>query len=96
MSTKVISAASLSSELLHRYIEMRRKLDVEADTILSITSMLALLETCGDDTIKVDPVALGRVNQMIKDNILNIWEILNDFIYIVDAKSELERLEGEL
>jgi len=96
LSTKTSSTAGLGSELLHRYIEMRRKLDVEADTILSITSMLVLLETCGDDTLKVDPVALGKVNQIINDNILNIWEILNDFIYIVDAKLELEQVEGEL
>jgi len=95
LSTKKSSTAGHSSELLHRYVEMRRKLDVEADSILSITSMLALLKTCGDDTIKVDPVALGKVNQIILDNILNIWEILNDYIYIVDAKSELEQLEGE-
>jgi len=84
----------MSAEWVLRYVEMRRKLDVEADTILSITSMLALLETCGDDTIKVDPVALGKVNELLKDNILNIWEILNDYIYIVDANLELERLES--
>jgi len=52
--------------------------------------MLALLETCGDDVIKVDPVALGKVHQIINDNILNIWEIMEDFIYILDAKLELE------
>ena len=75
---------------------MRRKLDVEANSIYSITSMLALLETCGDDRIQVDPVALGKVNQRINSNILNIWEILDEFIYIVQAKLELEELGNKL
>jgi len=96
VNTENSRLGGMSAEGLQRYVDMRHKLDVEADSILSITSMLALLETCGDDTIKVDPVALGKVNQLLKDNILNIWEILNDYIYIVDAKLELERVGGEL
>jgi len=36
------------------------------------------------------PVALGKMHQIINDNILNIWEIMEDFIYILDAKLELE------
>jgi len=83
----------ISTELLHRYVEMRRRIEREANAIHSITSMLALLETCGDDRIDVDPVALGKINKMLNTNILNIWEILDDFIYIVQAESELERLE---
>ena len=88
--------AGISPELLRRYVEMRHKLDLEANTIQSITSMLALLETCGDDSLNVDPVALGKFNQIINRNILNIREILDDFIYIVQAKLELEQLEREL
>jgi len=56
--------------------------------------MLALLETSGDDTLEVAPVALGKINQMLNKNILNIWEILDDFIYLVQAQSELEKLKG--
>ena len=56
-----------------------------------MTSMLALLDRRGDDTIEIDPVALGKINQMLNKNILNIWEILDDFIYRVQAKSELEK-----
>ena len=93
MNTEFSSTGKLSAEWLHRYIEMRRKLDVEANSIHSITSMLALLEFSGDDRIQVDPVALGEVNQSINSNIPNIWEILDDFIYIVQARLELEQLE---
>ena len=92
---KISELEGISSEQLHRYVEMRRKIDVEASSIHSITSMLALHETCGDDSINVDPVALGKINQMINTHILNIWEILDNFIYIVQAKLELERLESE-
>ena len=59
---------------------MRCKLDTEANDIFCITSMLELLETSCDDTIEIDPVALGKINQMLNKNILNIWEILDDFI----------------
>ena len=96
MSARLSSTGKLSSEWLHRYVEMRRRLDVEADSIHSITSMLALFETSGDDRIQVDPVALGKVNQKINNNILNIWEILDDFIYLAQAKLELEQMENNL
>lgn len=91
---KSSSTDKLSAEWLHRYVEMRRRLDVEADSIHSITSMLALFETSGEDRIQVDPVALGKVNQKINNNILNIWEILDDFIYLAQAKLELEQMEN--
>jgi len=80
-------------DLLHRYIEMRHKLDAEANSIFAMTSMLALFDKCGDDRIEVDPVALAKVHQMLNSNILNIWEILDDFIYLVGAKLELGEKE---
>ena len=79
--------------MLSQYVETRRRVDTEANSIFGITSMLALLETCGDDKIEVDPVALGKINQILIKNILNIWEILDDFIYIVQAKSVLDETE---
>ena len=57
-------------------------------------SMLALLDRYGDDTIEIDPVALGKINQMLNKHIQNIWEILDDFIYLVQAKTELEKLKN--
>ena len=73
---------------------MRHKLDTEANNIFCMTSMLALLDRCGDDTIEIDPVAFGKIYRMLNENILNIWEILDDFIYLVQAKSELEKLKN--
>lgn len=95
MNSETLKTGDMSFELLQRYVEMRRRVDVEANSIYSITSMLALLETCGDDRVDVDPLALGKINHMLNTNILNIWEILDDFIYLVHARSELERLKKQ-
>ena len=62
----------ISSELLKRYIEARRKIDTEANNIYVITSLLAALEISTDDRIELDPAALGKINQMLNKNILNI------------------------
>ena len=83
----------ISHDLLRQYVEMRQKIDVETSVVFSITSMLALLETNGNDRIEVDPVALGKINQFLNTKIMNTWEILDDFIYLVQARSELEKLE---
>ena len=91
LNTEILMRDDISTELLHRDVEMRHKIDIEANAIYSITSMLALFETCGDDTIELDPVALGKINQMLNKNIVNIWEIMDDFIYIVQARSILEK-----
>lgn len=88
------STDGISPVVLSRYVEARRRIDAEANSIFSITSMLALLETCGDDKLPIDPVALGKLNLTLNNNILNIWEILDDFIYIVQAKSILDKLEN--
>lgn len=85
----------LSPELLRCYIDMRKKIDVEANSIHCITSMLMHYRHYGHDHLKIDPNALGEVNQIMNDNILNIWEILNDFIHIEQAKAELEQIENK-
>ena len=91
--SKTSSLKEISPHLLHRYVVMRQKLDMEANSIFAITSMLSQFDKCGDDRMEVDPVALAKVHQMMNHNILNIWEILDDFIYLVQAKLELEERE---
>jgi len=95
VNTGKSKTGQLSQKWLQRYVDMRARLNKEANAIHSITSLLAQFENLGDDTIKVDPVALGHVNRMMHDAVLNIWEILDDYMYILDAKLELERLESE-
>jgi len=89
METEQATIKGVSVEMLSSYVETRRRIDVETNSIFGITSMLALFEKCGDDKIEIDPCALGHINQTFNKNILNIWEILDDFIYIVKAKSDL-------
>lgn len=80
----------MSEDMLRSYVAMRQKVDSEAKTIQSLASLLALLQQCGDDRIQIDPVALGYVQSLIEKSILNIWEMLDDFIYIVEARQMLE------
>ena len=93
MKTEISKIEGISTKRLRQYVETRRRIDAEANSIFAMTSMLGLLETNGDDKIEVDPVALGNINQMLNKNILNIWEILDDFIYIVQAQMILADLE---
>lgn len=95
MSTGSPNIEGISAEMLSRYVEMRKHIDAEAKTVYCLSSMLALLQQCGDDRIEVDPVALGHINEMISRGMLNIQEMLDDFIYMVRAQSELGRLGGQ-
>ncbi len=79
----------MSEEMLRSYVAMRQKIDAEAKTIQSLANLLALLRQCGDDKIQIDPMALGHVHSLIESSILNIWEILDNFIYIVEARQVL-------
>ena len=92
MSTKPPDIEGISVEMLCRYVEMRKRIDAEAKTVYCLSSMLALLQQSGDDRIEVDPVALGHVNGMISHSMLNIQEMLDDFIFLVRAESELGRV----
>ena len=96
VNTEISRIEGISAKQLRRYVDIRHNIDIEANSIYAITSLLALMETCGDDTMEVDPVALGKINQILNKNILNIWELLDDFIYIVQAKSELVDHDLEL
>ena len=90
MSTKI---SGISSEWIQRYVETRDRIDIEANSIYAVTSLIALLESCGDDTLNLDPIALGKIHKILNTNILNIWEILDDFIYIVQARMLIEGIE---
>lgn len=89
MDDKTSRISGISSDLLQRYVNARQKINVEANMVYAITSMLCMLANCGDDKIEVDPIALGKIHQILNNNILNIWEILDDFIYIIQAESVL-------
>jgi len=93
MDVETSKLDGLSTQWLQRYVETRDRIDIEANSIYAVTSLIALLESCGDDTLNLDPVALGKIHKILNTNILNIWEILDDFIYIVQARMLIEGKE---
>ena len=76
----------LSPPQLERYRAMRARCDEELKTIQSLSSMLSLLDTCPDATLKVDPVALAHTQRLIAQSALVVLETLEDFIGVVEAK----------
>jgi len=89
MTTETKNIEGITPKMLSRYVEMRRRVDAEMKTAQSLASMLALLRQCGDDKLEVDPVALAHVNELISDSVLNVWEQLDGFIYLVEARMQL-------
>lgn len=83
----------ISKKMLRRYAKVRRKIDQEAMLIESLSSLLNQYRYCGDDTLRIDPVALGHVHGLINRSILNIREYLDDYIYLAAAQLRLGELE---
>lgn len=83
----------ISEEMLRRYIKMREKVSIEAKTIQSLANLLALFQQFSDDTIEIDPYSLGYAQGLIEQSILNILEMLDDFIYIVEAQKMTGTME---
>ena len=59
LNVGVSNTPEMSYEFLYRYVEMRQKVDTEANSIRALSSILALVESCGDDSINVDPLAFS-------------------------------------
>lgn len=86
----------ISHKMIREYVATRQHLDEELRLIYSLSHILASFEKNAiDENLELDPVALGHLNQQINTSILNIWEKLDDFIYIVKAKLILEKLEQD-
>lgn len=83
----------IDSKVLYRYLEARKVIDERADRISNVSRMLSLLEYCGDDTVPVSGHALAFFSDMINSDVCKIIESLDDFIYILDAESVLNKSE---
>jgi len=84
----------ISREKLSEYVLQRQKIDDKLRLIYSLSHLMAGFEKYAiDSDIVFDPVTLGHIHQMINKSVLDIWEILDDFIYLVKAKSELAQFE---
>ena len=82
----------ISHDMLCDYVAKRQKIDAELKTIYSLSHLLAVFENqVAESIITLDPVAPGHVHQLINKSTLNIWEILDDFIYIVEARTAVKK-----
>ena len=71
---------------LKRYLEARKAIAKKADRIVAVSHLLYLLKHCGDDTVEVSANALGTVGDMLDADICGIQEILDGFVYVLDAE----------
>lgn len=84
----------INPQILRQYVEMRARIDAEGETIYSLANLLGLsLRRCEEESLKIDPIALGHIQQIIERSMLKIWSALDDFIGLADAKLALDTLE---
>lgn len=68
----------VSGDPLHRYREIRRKIDPEVRFIQNLTGLLAKFEHTGRARLEIDPVALGLVHASLQQSAINIRQVLDD------------------
>lgn len=78
----------IDREVLKRYVEMRQEVTKRVDRVVAVSHLLSLLKGC-DGMIKVDAGTMAEVGDQIDDNVCGIQELLDDFIYLVDAEEVL-------
>ncbi|MDF7826985.1 hypothetical protein P4B35_23375 [Pontiellaceae bacterium B12227] len=74
---------------LQRYVEMRKQLSKRADRSIALMHLLGLLQYCDEPAIEVDPQALAVVADLVDADVTSIQELLDDWLYIVDAEAAL-------
>jgi hypothetical protein len=87
----MMKAEGIDREVLESYVEMRKAVTKHVDRIVAITSLLMLLKHCGDDLIKVSPMALSELADQIDSDACAIQDLLDDFIFQGDAEAILEQ-----
>ena len=87
-----MSIEGVTPEVLERYVRARKAIGNHADRIVAISHLLALLEHC-DGVIEVDPSALAVVGDMLDQDICDIQEQLDEFIFPSDAEEAVSESE---
>ncbi len=75
--------------MLRRYVYMRKGVGEKAADIHNLTHLLSLLEHCEADRVPVGPRVLASFADQINSDICSIQELLDDFIFIVNAERTL-------
>ena len=83
-----MKADGVDREVLEKYVQIRKTIAKRADRIVALAHLLGLLRHC-DGEIEVDPSSLAMVGDLIDSDICSILEMLDDFIYIVEAEEVL-------
>ncbi len=76
-------------DLLRRYIEAGDKIRIEANTIFNLTRQLEQLDA--DENI-LHSAVLEEINQILNTRRFNVWTILDDFVYLIQAQTILDDL----
>ncbi len=76
-------------ELLRRYVAAGDKIRIEANTIFNLTRQLEQSEA---DEVTLDPVVLEHISQILITKLVNIWTILDDFVYLIQVQTILDDL----
>ncbi len=79
-----------SPELMRRYVAAGDKIRIEANTIFNLTRQLELSDA---NKVILDSVTLEHINQTLNTRLFNIWTILDDFIYLIQAQTILYDLD---
>lgn len=75
---------------LKRYVEMRNAVTKRTDRSIALIHLLGLLKHCDEPTIEVDPKALAIVADLVDADLCSIQELLDDWIYVVEAEDVIE------
>ncbi len=84
----------IDHDLLLRYIEIRRIIHQEVKTLYALSDIMSMFKGMADDKVLIDPHALARVNEVMNESILSIWEKLDDFIPLSSAELAVEELKN--
>ena len=80
--------AKMDKEVLEKCVEARREVTQRVDRVVALAHLLSLLRGC-DGMIRVDAGALGRIGDMISDEVCGIQEVLDGFICVTEAEGVL-------
>jgi hypothetical protein len=80
----------MDKEVLGQYVEMRKDVTKRVDRVVALMHLLELLKYCPDDTVEVCPMALSVVADLVDSDVTSIQEMLDGFIYIVEAEEAID------
>lgn len=79
----------IDTRMLRRYVHMRKHVGKKTTEIHNLSHLLSLLEHCPEDSIPVDPKVLASFAGQINSDVCAIQELMDDFIFIVNAEQAL-------